>query len=79
MARSFTVPTQFVAFGGDNEDDNIDILVQSAEEVALAEEQARIDDDKDDGELDMENEGSNRDDDDSDSDDGEEIDDSPKV
>ena len=38
MARSFTVPAQTVAVGRDNEDDNIEILVQSAEEAALAEE-----------------------------------------
>ena len=35
MAGSFTVPTQYVAVGGDNEDNTIDILVQSADEAAL--------------------------------------------
>ena len=80
MAGSFTVPTQSVAVGGDNEDDDIDIVVQSAEEAALAEEQARIDDNEDDGELEMENEGNNGDHDghdDHDSDNSEEIDDNP--
>ena len=62
---------------GDNEDDENDIVVQSAaEEAALAEEQARIDDN---GELEMENEGNNGDHYDNDSDDGEEIDDNPEV
>ena len=79
MTGSFTVPTQSVAFGGDNEDDDIDIVVQSVEEAALAEEQARIDDNEDDGELEMENEGNNGDHDDHDSDNGEEIDDNPEV
>ena len=54
-------------------------MVQSAEEAALAEEQARIDDNEDDGELEMENEGNNGDHDDHDSDNGEEIDDNPEV
>ena len=76
MTGSFTVPTQSVAVGGDNEDNEIDIVVQSAEEAALAEEQARIDDNEDDGELEMENEGNNGD---HDSDNGEEIDDNPEV
>ena len=66
MAGSFAVPTQSVAVGGDNEDDDIDIVVQPAEEAALAEEQARIDDNEDDGELEMENEGKNGDHDDHD-------------
>ena len=79
MTGSFTVPTQSVAVGGDNEDNEIDIVVQSAEEAALAEEQARIDDNEDDGELEMENEGNNGDHDDHDSDNGEEIDDNPEV
>ena len=79
MTGSFTVPTQSVAVGGDNEDDENDIVVQSAEEAALAEEQARIDDNEDDGELEMENEGNNGDHDDHDSDNGEEIDDNPEV
>ena len=36
MTGSFTVPTQSVAVGGDNEDDENDIaVVQSAEEAAL--------------------------------------------
>ena len=71
------MPTQSVAVGGDNEDNDIDIVVQSAEEAALAEEQARIDDNEDDGELEMENEGNNGDHDDHDSDNVEEIDDNP--
>ena len=79
MSGSFTVPTQSAAVGRDYENDNIGILAQSAEEAALADEQARIDDDEDDGELDMENEGSNSDNDDNDSDDGEVIDDNPEV
>ena len=41
--------------------------------------QARIDDNEDDGELEMENEGNNGDHDDHDSDNGEEIDDNPEV
>ena len=81
MTGSFTVPTQSVAFGGDNEDNKIgDIVVQSgAEEAALAEEQARIDDNEDDGELEMEHEGNNSDNDYHDSDNGEEIDVNPEV
>ena len=75
VAGSFTVPTQFFAVGGDNEDNGIDIVVQSAEEAALAEEQARIDDNEDNSELEMENEGNNGDHDDHDSDNGEEMDD----
>ena len=56
VAGSFTVPTQFVAVGGDNEDNGIDIVVQSAEKAALEEEQARINDNEDNSELEMENE-----------------------
>ena len=37
-SRSFTMTTQSVAVGRDNEEDNIDILVQSTEEAAFAEE-----------------------------------------
>ena len=37
MTGSFTMPTQeSVAVGGDNEDNEIDIVVQSVEEAALA-------------------------------------------
>ena len=85
MARLLTMSTQSVAVGRGNEDDNIEILVQSMEEAPLAEEKARIDDEKDDGELDVENEGSNSDGGDHDSDDsdgngdGEEIDDDLEV
>ena len=83
MTGSFTLPTQSVAVGGDNEDNENDIVVQSAVEGALvAEEQAKIDDNEDDGELEMENEGNNGDqddDDDHDSDISEEIDDNPEV
>ena len=82
MTGSFTLPTQSVAVGGDNEDNENDIVVQSAVEEALAEEQAKIDDNEDDGELEMENEGNNGDqddDDDHDSDISEEIDDNPEV
>ena len=50
------MPTQFVAVGGDNEDNGIDIVVQSAEKAALEEEQARINDNEDNSELEMENE-----------------------
>ena len=77
MTGSFTVPTQSVAVGGDNEDDENDIVVQSVEEATLAEEQqAKIDDNEDDSELEIENEGNNGD---HDSDNGEEIDDNPEV
>ena len=77
MAGSFAVPTQSVAVGGDNEDDENDIVVQSVEEATLAEEQqAKIDDNEDDSEFEIENEGNNGD---HDSDNGEEIDDNPEV
>ena len=79
VSGSFIVPNQHVTVSGDNEYDDIDVVVQHAEEAALVEEQARIDYNEDDSDLEMENEGNNGDHDGHDSDDGEEIDDNPEA
>ena len=79
MTRPFTLPTQSIVVGRDDEDEDICVVVQSTEDDALAEEQAIIDNNEKNGDLEVENEVNNGVRDDHDSDNGEEIYDNLEV